>query len=72
MPGGGPEDTQNPLIHEGADPDRGHDPHGAADRRAKVVQPDGRPLEDTAQGVEVWHPQPEDEPEGSAGGSGNR
>ena len=51
MPGDGPEETQNPLIHEGAEPDRDHDSHAVADRRANVVQPTGEPLEDTVDEV---------------------
>ena len=34
------EDLQNPLTHEGAEPDR-RDPNEAADDKATVVEPEG-------------------------------
>ena len=34
------DDLQNPITHEGAEPD-GHDPNEDADDRADIQQPDG-------------------------------
>lgn len=59
MPEGGPEDRQNPLIHEGAEPDTEHDSHEVADERATVLQPDGEPLEDTAARADSREPRDE-------------